>query len=268
MAYGTIDRQRLTRERVIGAGAAIIVQLALGYALITGLAVSFPTAVENGLKLFTAEPTPPPPPPPPVPPPPRPTVAPPEGRASAPNLRSRAAPVAAPTPIVVTPPPPPPVVAAPRPYVANDFMSGSADVRGPGTGAGGSGDGFGSGGAGDGDGSGGGSPETAPRFLRGRMSTSDLPEALFVSGFNGTVGVRYLVTTDGRVRDCVVTRSSGNATVDAITCRLIRERFRFRPSLDGDGRPVNAWIVENHSWEVEADTVEETETIRRRRLRW
>ena len=268
MAYGTIDRQRVTRERLIGAAAAIVVQLLVGYALITGLAVSFPAAVENSLKLFTAAPAPPPPPPPPSVPPPRATAERPEGRASPPNLRSRASPVAAPTPIVVTPPPPPPVIAAPRPYVANDPMSGSADVRGPGTGAGGVGDGFGSGGAGDGDGSGGGSPETPPRFLRGRMSTSDLPEALFVSGFSGTVGVRYLVATDGRVRDCVVTRSSGNASVDAITCRLIRERFRFRPSLDDRGRPVNAWIVENHSWEVEADTIDEMETVRRRPRLW
>ncbi|ONF95080.1 Gram-negative bacterial tonB protein [Sphingomonas jeddahensis] len=145
-------------------------------------------------------------------------------------------------------------------------MSGSADIRGPGTGAGGVGDGFGSGGAGDGDGGGYGE-ETGPTFLRGRMSTSDLPEALFATGFVGTVGVRYLVATNGRVPECVVTRSSGNRQVDAVTCRLIRERFRFRPSRDGRGRPVSAWIVENHSWEVEADTNEITETTRRRRTR-
>ncbi|WP_233130938.1 energy transducer TonB, partial [Sphingomonas jeddahensis] len=205
-------------------------------------------------------------PPPHVEPPPRTTSSRPEGRASAPNLRSRAAPIAAPEPIVLFPPPPPPVIAAPKPYVANDNMSGSADIRGPGTGAGGVGDGFGSGGAGDGDGGGYGE-ETGPTFLRGRMSTSDLPEALFATGFVGTVGVRYLVATNGRVPECVVTRSSGNRQVDAVTCRLIRERFRFRPSRDGRGRPVSAWIVENHSWEVEADTNEITETTRRRRTR-
>ena len=32
------------------------------------------------------------------------------------------------------------------------------------------------------------------------------------------------------------------------------------------GRPVESTIVENHTWEVEADTVETVETVRRRRL--
>lgn len=252
---------------MFAAAAAIVVQLVLGYALLAGLAVNFPRAVEESLKLFTAEEAPPPPPPRVIP---APQVAAtrPEGRASAPNLRSRATAVAAPEPIIVVPLPPPPIVTAPKPYTASDATSGSAAVRGPGTGAGGVGDGFGSGGDGDGNGSGRGGAETPPRPVRGRMSTSDLPEALFVSGFNGTVGVRYLVARDGRVPECEVTRSSGNATVDAITCRLIRERFRFRPSRDAAGRPVDAQVVENHTWEVEPDAIDTTETVRRRRAFW
>ena len=265
MAYAT-SRQRWTRDRLLAAGAAVVVQLLLGYALISGLAVGFPQVVQEGLKLFAVEP-PPPPPPPRIAPAPRVAATRPEGRASAQNVRSRATEVAAPKPLVVVAPPPPPVVTAVKPFVAHDAMSGSAPVRGPGTGAGGVGDGFGSGGDGDGDGSGGDGAETAPRFIRGRMNTSDLPEEIFATGFDGTVGVRYLVTTQGRVAECVVTRSSGNAAVDATTCRMIRERFRFRPSRDGQGRPVNAWIVENHSWQVEADSVDVVETPKRRRAR-
>lgn len=266
MAYAVPHRHPWNRDRVVAALLAIAVQLALGYALIRGLSVRFPDAVEQSLKLFSAE-SPPKPPPPRTIPAPKLAAKRPEGRASAPNLRSRATEIAAPEPVVVIPVPPPPVVVAPKPFTQNDPTSGSALVRGPGTGAGGSGDGFGSGGDGDGDGSGGrDAGETPPRFLRGRMSTSDLPEELFVTGFNGTVGVRYVVDRSGRVPYCEVTRSSGNATVDAITCRLIRERFRYRPSRDAAGRPVESTIVENHTWEVEADTVETVETVRRRRL--
>ncbi len=264
MAYASAPR-RWTRERLFGALAAVAVQGAIGWALISGLSVHFPRAVEEGLTLFEAEP-PPPPPPPRVIPAPQTATKRPEGRAAPPNLRSRATPVAAPTPVVVVPLPPPPVVTAPIPWQASDAMSGSAAVRGPGTGAGGIGDGFGSGGDGDGDGgSRAGADDTPPRFLRGRMSTSDLPDALFETGFHGTVGVRYLVETNGRVTECEVTRSSGNATVDAITCRLIRERFRFKPSLDGRGRPVPSTIVESHTWEVEADSVDQPPVERRRR---
>lgn len=266
MAYAANADSRWTRERLLSAAAALALQALLGYALIVGLSVRFPESVQETIKLFAVESPPPPPPPLPVPEP-RAAKSRAEGEASARNIRSRATEVAAPEPVVVLSPPPPRVITAPKPYVAHDPTSGSAPVRGPGTGAGGVGSGFGSGGTGNGDGSGDDGDETAPEFLRGRMSTSDLPEALFVTGFNGTVGVRYMVALNGRVPTCQVTRSSGNAAVDEITCRLIRDRFRFRPSRDGRGRPVESWIVENHSWEIEADTQEVVETTRKRRVR-
>lgn len=251
MAYLSSSPHPWTRERLLAAVAAVGVQLALGYALITGLSVFSPNVVDQSLKLFTAE-APPTPPPPKVIPAPQIARARAEGRASPPNLRSRATEVAAPEPIVVLPLPPPPVITAPKPYVENDAMSGSAQIRGPGTGAGGIGDGFGSGGNGDGDGAG-GRDDTPPRLLRGRMNVSDLPGELLDTGFSGTTSVRYLVAQNGRVPSCEVTRSSGNAVIDETTCRLIRQRFRFRPSLDGNGRPVDSTIIENHSWEIEAD---------------
>lgn len=266
MAYASTDRYGWTRDRWIAATAAVAVQVLVGYALIAGLAVGFPRTAEQALKLFTADP-PPPPPKPRVIPAPRIAAKRPEGRASPPNLRSRATAIAAPEPIVVIPLPPPPVITAPKPFTATDATSGSATIRGPGTGAGGIGDGFGSGGNGDGDGSGAGRDETPPRFVKGRMSTSDLPETLFATGFHGTVGVRYVVARDGRVPECEVTRSSGNTMVDTITCQQIRDRFRFRPSLDSAGRPVAATIVENHRWDIDADEVDTVETVRKRKVR-
>lgn len=174
----------------------------------------------------------------------------PEGEASPPNLRAEPTQVVAPTPVVPIPVPPP-LVAAPIAGTGAMASAGSAEVRGPGFGAGGIGNGRGSGGAGDGDGGGGGRAETPPEWLRGRIRDSDFPDALAETGAGGTVGVRYTVWTDGRVVDCEITRSSGSRLLDATTCRIIRERFRFRPSRDRDGRPVAADIVENHSWMVE-----------------
>jgi protein TonB len=80
---------------------------------------------------------------------------------------------------------------------------------------------------------------------------SDLPRSADEAGVGGTVGVRYLVDTAGRVVQCAITRSSGNAELDATACRLIMQRFRFYPSRDGSGRPVRAYVVENHSWDIE-----------------
>ena len=104
-----------------------------------------------------------------------------------------------------------------------------------------------------GDGDGGGMDETPPVHVRGRLRDADYPGDVGEAGFQGTVSVKFLVWVDGRVRDCTVTRSSGNATLDATTCRLIEQRFRYRPSRDADGRAVPAWIVENHQWVIEPD---------------
>ena len=112
----------------------------------------------------------------------------------------------------------------------------------------GTGGGIGNGaGPGEGDGAGGGTP---PRRLSGRLRDSDYPRGLGEAGIEGTVSVEYRVELDGRVTDCVITRSSGSRLLDETTCDLIEQRFRYRPAHDRAGRPVISYIVENHSWIV------------------
>ncbi|MEP6784879.1 MAG: TonB family protein [Sphingomonadales bacterium] len=184
----------------------------------------------------------------PAPPPeqlrPAPRQSRPSGEAAPPNLKNVPTEIVVPppvlTPIVV------PVVTAPVADKGAAANAGAALVAGPGTGAGGEGNGRGAGGAGNGDGDGeGGIP---PEHVRGRLSNSDYPRGMGEAGVQGNVGVRYRVSERGRVSDCQVTRSSGNKILDDTTCRLITERFRFSPSRDERGRPVAAYIVENHEW--------------------
>ncbi|HWK35266.1 TonB family protein, partial [Sphingomonas sp.] len=234
--------------RIGPAIAAIAVQALLIYALATGLAIRFQMPASDPLNLFAITADPPPPPVVKVVPDPVRNTRP-EGAAAPPNLHSRATEIMAPPPILPIPLPTP-VVTSPAPATASDPTSGAADRPGPGTGAGGIGDGTGSGGSGDGDG-GGWEDETPPRRIGGRLRNADFPRDLSDAGIGGTVGVRYLVRTDGRIGDCEITRSSGNARLDALTCRLIEQRFRYRPSLDARGRPVPSTIVENHSWLIE-----------------
>ncbi|MDB5704928.1 MAG: hypothetical protein JWN66_2044 [Sphingomonas bacterium] len=232
-------------DRLKAAIGAAALQGLLVYALIAGLAVKMPGAVDSRLVLFGILSPPPPPPEKVEAHPVRSTK--PEGAASPPNLRSKASEIVAPVPIVLLTAPPP-IVAAPRPGIGSDRSAGAADVAGPGTGAGGMGNGTGSGGAGNGDGDGGN--DTPPRWIKGRIKDSDYPHAAKEAMIQGTVSVRYTVAVTGRVTDCIVTRSSGNAELDATTCRLIQERFRYRPSKDEDGDPVESIIVENHSWVI------------------
>jgi protein TonB len=92
---------------------------------------------------------------------------------------------------------------------------------------------------------------TPKRLIRGRLKDSDYPRAAKDALVSGTVSVRYVVAVSGRVTDCTVTTSSGNAELDETTCRLIKDRFRFKPSKDEDGTPVDSIIVENHSWLID-----------------
>jgi len=235
-----------TRDRMVAVAGVAAVHLLVGWALILGLGVSLPAVVTPVLQVFDVPPMTAAPPPP-VPPDPVPSPAA-EGAAAPPNLRSTATPIVAPpTPL----PRPTPVVAAPVAGPAFDPSQGAADVPGPGTGAGGDGDGTGSGRYGDGDGAGG--DETPPRWRRGRIRDSDYPAGLGEAGIQGSLEVRFTVAVTGRVTACEVTRSSGSAILDDTTCRLIVERFRFDPSRDVRGRPVESTIVQNHEWIVEAD---------------
>ena len=252
-----------TRNRLPAAIVAAAIPAALLWLLVTGSPSTMAGRDAPAIDIFAV-----PPPPPPVtrrvekrPSPSRR----PEGAAAPPNLRSRATPVAAPPPVI---PVPSVVVAAPTPLAGPDPSTGSAAIAGPGTGAGGIGTGLGSGAGGDGDG--GGGDETPPEWRSGRLRDGDFPDALRETTGGGAVGVRYTVTTAGRVTNCRVTRSSGIALLDQTTCRLIVARFRFRPSRDAAGRPVAADIVETHEWvnEMTAADLQDDPPPPRRRRGW
>lgn len=238
----------VSKDRIGAATGAVVLEGLIAYALLTGLWIRPDTPVSEAVKLFQITPASKPSPPP------RERVSPPrtrapEGAASPANVRSQATPMVAPPPQL---PLQSPIVAAPDPGVGSDPSAGAADVPGPGTGSGGQGRGTGSGrgGYGSGGGGGGGSP---PRRVQGRLRDSDYPRWAWEAGIGGTVTVIFAVETDGRVGECEVTRSSGSAPLDEMTCRLIRERFRYRPSLDRQGRPVRSRVLENHSWEVQIE---------------
>lgn len=239
------------RDRLGAAALTAVIVVALGYALLLGLAFHGGAGpVQAALETFEVAPDPPPPER--VVPPKR-KVNRPSGKASPPNLRSKATEVTAPVPVVQVVPPPP-VVVAPAPDIGVQASSGASDRAGPGTGAGGIGNGHGAGGDGDGDGSG---WERVPRLVSGRIKGSDIPDAILDTGFRGVVGVRYRVETNGRVSGCTIARSSGNAVMDQATCRAIEKRFRYDPWRDASGRPVPSTVLRDQQWDIDPPLVED-----------
>ncbi|WP_264446014.1 energy transducer TonB [Novosphingobium sp. JCM 18896] len=218
------------------------------YALIMGLAYNVATQGRDALISVFSDQPPPPPPPKPQPKPEQRKAERPAAKeeASPRNLRNKATPVVAPpvVPLIV----PPPIVAATQAGTGQAAQTGASDRLGPGRGAGGFGNGTGGGGQG-GDG-GGGVPAVGPRQIRGKLSFNDLPDGLLAPGSEASVGVRYVVEVDGHVSNCRATESSGYPQIDWTACRLIEQRFRYKPARDREGNPVRSAVVETHSWYI------------------
>ena len=227
------------QERAKSLIAVIIIHAAIGYALVSGMGIDMTKTVTAGLKVINV--TPPPPPEPVADEKPAKTE---EGAASLDNLKARATQIVVPKP-EIKPIVKSPVVAAPVSGTGNDNDAGASDRSGPGYGSGGQGDGFGTGRSGDGRG--GGGIVSGPRHLSGAISRMDIPRAVWKSGNRGNVVTRFTVGVDGRASDCQIRQSSGHPDLDATTCRLIEERFRFEPARDARGRAVAqpyGWLQE------------------------
>jgi len=219
---------------MVALAAVVCVQLAIGFVLLFGLQVSMPrtgSTVERLLD-FTV-----PPPPPEIP---RTKPKPKEARdqESAPKAKPEP-PGGSPGPKPAHAPPSVAPVVAIKPSVA---PSGGGVGIGP---ALGSGAGGGTGGRGFAGGGGGRDLE----LLSGDIYPSDYPRRLARAGIGGTVRMLGTVQPNGRVTNCRVTRSSGVPELDGLTCRLIEQRFVYRPATDRSGRPVSDDIEIEWTWD-------------------
>ena len=114
--------------------------------------------------------------------------------------------------------------------------TGTGTKPGPGTGKG-NGTGSGIGPAGDAI----QAPAVPPRVTRSRMPS--YPDACRKSGITGTAVVRFLVGKNGGVESVIVSKSSGNASLDQAALNAAGG-FRFKPGLDGYGRPIRCYAYQ------------------------
>ena len=56
----------------------------------------------------------------------------------------------------------------------------------------------------------------------------------------GTVGVRVTVTADGKATACSVTKSSGSNILDEAACKDLERYGQFEPALNDAGNPISA----------------------------
>ncbi|MCW3798727.1 TonB family protein [Sphingomonas sp. BN140010] len=214
MSYA--NRRQMSGNRTVAIVVVALIHVLIGYALITGLAYSVVKKAAEDLKTFDVEDEPPPPPEEPPPPPEQPQVEtppppvvspPPLVRTNTPPPPVSTAPVAPPpvTTYTATPAPPAPPAPPPPPPPPRPVISQAAKARGS---------------------------------LPGLFSTDDYPQDAIRNEQQGTTSVSLTIGTDGRVSGCTVSGSSGSASLDNATCRIIRSRARYTPAKDQSGNPI------------------------------
>jgi protein TonB len=233
-AYLEHEKLVRPRERVYALAAVALIQAALAFALLAGLHVDVThpaDVVQHLIDITLPKPLPPPPPPPPPPHKPKQTQTP-APKAAPAKLGGSPGPKPAHAPPSVTP-----IVAMKPTAAASGGGSGSGPALGVGAGGGAGGNGYG-------DDEGGSDLEQ----IAGEITQNDYPRHLRDAGVGGRVSFVFTVEPNGRVSRCTVTRSSGVPDLDALTCRLIQQRFVYHPSTDRYGRPIADEVEGDHDW--------------------
>jgi protein TonB len=230
MALGQFEN----RKRALGMAGAVAAN-ALLIAGIFSLSTHVPLREVPATLISIAFTEPPPPRPPPLPD----QVE--QGAAAPPSRGANKAP---------SPKPPPRPLATLTPAKVSvdpgsEEASGFGAAAGSGAGQGGEGNGSGSGTGGNGRGSG---LVTPPQQVAGALTNADYRAARPPLGAAGTVRVSFRVRSDGAADQCRVMAPSGVPAFDEATCRLIEQRFRFRPALAADGRPVDWTVRTDYTW--------------------
>ena len=216
MAYAD---QQMSGNRVIAIIIVGLIHVALGYALITGLAYEAATKVLERVTTVDIEEPPPPPPEdePPPPPEPQPETAPPPPVAPPPPMNIATTPPPIRTQQTIPPPappairiPPPAPIAPPAPPPAPPPPPSQAR---------------------------GASPENQGRWA-GQIQ-ADYPSAAYRREEQGTVTMRITVGPNGRVQSCSVTGGSGSSSLDDAACRGMQRYARYRPALNAAGDPIS-----------------------------
>ena len=210
MAYAD---QQMSGNRVVAIIIVALIHIALGYALVTGLAYNAVQKVVERVTTIDVEEPPPPEPEDEPPPPPEdvPDTAPPPPVAPAPPINIAPAPpplrttptIPPPAPPALRIPPPAPPAPPPPPSMARAA-----------------------------------SPDGLNRWAA--RIQGDYPSSALRREEQGTVSMRITVGTNGRVEACAVTGSSGSSALDDAACRGMQRYARYNPALNAAGDPISS----------------------------
>jgi protein TonB len=215
MSYA--QRKEISGNRTLAIIMVLVIQFALGYAIVTGLAYNVIKKAAQDLKTFDVEEQPPPPEKPPPPPKDMPKVPPP------PMLPPSVVPIQIAPPTIQTvtspviPPVAPPVMAPPRPPAPPPPRQSQA--------------------------------RSLTGSLQGLFSADDYPPSALDNNEQGSVTVTLTIGPSGRVTGCSAS-GSASSTLKNTTCRIVSARARFSPAQDAEGNPMTSSYSQTIVWRI------------------
>ena len=90
----------------------------------------------------------------------------------------------------------------------------------------------------------------APVVAANTVSEADYPRDALLRGEQGVVTVSFRVDRDGYPELCRVAQSSGHPSLDRASCRLVIDRFIFKPK---PGAASPAQRTQRIRWQIEQD---------------
>jgi len=209
------SRQRSPRKHLVGLGAVVVLHALLFWAINSGLAQKFVKIVKGPVEAVLLEdtkpdiPPPPPPPPPKNLPPPPPAYVPPVDVPVNAPAPANAIAAVSNKPQSEAPPSPAPVVAAAPAPVV----------------------------------------KTAAVISAANCEKPEYPSASRRLEEEGTVALKFLVGTDGKVKEASVEKSSGFKRLDE-AARQGLAKCLFKPGTE-NGQPVESWATMKYTWRLE-----------------
>lgn len=86
--------------------------------------------------------------------------------------------------------------------------------------------------------------------LKGIFTSDDYPEDAMTADQGGATKFLLMIDEKGSLIDCVVTETSGVASIDGMGCQVMKERVKAKPALDAGGKPMKS-IYETHvHWQI------------------
>jgi TonB family protein len=82
------------------------------------------------------------------------------------------------------------------------------------------------------------------------VSWTDYPAQALREEDVGKARVVLLIDEQGKVGDCLLVETSGNASLDAMTCIALKQRGKFQPALDASGKPLRSVYSQAISWRI------------------